>query len=142
MSLVSSSSNLVYNDKQYLSSLNKKVMTLPRIEHPSKLINEQDKNSLDIRGKSQDGFGDGKLIRSETSTPELTFRRGGGGGGGGRRRSSSLRNSSKSSIYSEPLSQIPENVNVIYGQDRDKVRLPIFGKDKNFFFLFKKNDKI
>ncbi|CAF1342560.1 unnamed protein product [Rotaria magnacalcarata] len=120
MSLVSSSSNLVYNDKQYLSSLNKKVMTLPRIEHPSKLINEQDKHTLDIRGKSRDGFGDGKLIRSETSTPELTYHR-------GRRRSSSLRNSSKSSIYSEPLSQIPENVNVIYGEDRDKVRLPIFG---------------
>lgn len=105
---------------------NKKVMTLPRIEHPSKLINEEDRSSLDIRGKSRDGQGDGKLIRSESTTPELTYRR--------HRRSSSLRSLSKSSIYSESLSKIPENINTVYGQDREKVRLPIFGKYS--FFLF------
>jgi hypothetical protein len=101
------------------SGFNKRVMTLPRIEHPSKMINEDDQSSLDIRGKS----GNGQLIRSETSTPDSTFRR---------RRSSSIKHQSNSTNYSTPLTQIPENVNAIYGQDRDKVRLPIFGK---IFFI-------
>jgi len=103
MALISSSSSY--------TGFNKKVMTLPRIEHPSKLINEDDQSSLDIRGKS----GKGQLIRSELSTPDSTYRR---------RRSSSLKNST---TYSQPLTEIPENINTIYGEDRDKVRLPIFG---------------
>jgi hypothetical protein len=118
MSLVSPSSHIGYGDR---SSLNKKVMTLPRIEHPSKLINEEDKSSLDVRGRSRDGHGNGKLIRSESSTPDLTYRR----------RSSSLKNYSNSATYSQQLTEIPENVNTVYGEDRDKVRLPIFG---NFLF--------
>ncbi len=101
----------------YDHSFNKKVMTLPRIEHPSKLINE-DKSSLDIRGRSRDGHGNGRLLRSEAATPDLTHRR---------RRSSSFKYYSNSEQYSEQLTQIPENVSTVYGQDRDKVRLPIFG---------------
>jgi hypothetical protein len=50
------------------SSLNKKSMTLPRIEHPSKRLNDNERNSLDIRGRSRDG--EGELIRSESSTPQ------------------------------------------------------------------------
>ncbi len=52
MALISSSSSH--------TGFNKKIMTLPRIEHPSKLINEDDKSSLDIRGRSRDGPGNGK----------------------------------------------------------------------------------
>ncbi|CAF4816073.1 unnamed protein product [Rotaria sp. Silwood1] len=119
MSLVSSSSNMVYGDRQLSSSYNrKKVMTLPRIEHPSKMINEEDKNSLDIRGRSRDGHGNGKLIRSETSTPESRYNR---------RRSSSFKHSSNSSIYSQELKQKSDQYDSQYRQDRDKVRLPIFG---------------
>lgn len=108
-----------YDQKQLSSSFNKRVITLPRIEHPSRLINENDFNSLDIRGKSRDGTGNGKLIRSETSTPDLSYQR---------RRSSSLKNYSTSQNNSQPLTEIPENINTVYGEDRDKVRLPIFGK--------------
>ncbi len=115
MSLVSPSSHMGYGD---ISSFNKKVMTLPRIEHPSKLINEEDRSSLDIRGRSRDGHGNGKLIRSESSTPELSHRR---------RRSSSLKSYPNTSTHSQQLTEIPENVNAVYGPDRDKVRLPIFG---------------
>ncbi|CAF4540419.1 unnamed protein product, partial [Rotaria sp. Silwood2] len=118
MALVSSSSNLLYGDRQSSSSFNKKIMTLPRIEHPSKFINEEDKNSLDIRGRSRDGHGDGKLIRSETSTPESRYRR---------RRSSSLKYFPNSSMYSDELKQKNDYVNSNYRQDQDKVRLPIFG---------------
>jgi len=102
----------------YEHSFNKKVMTLPRIEHPSKLVNENDKSSLDIRGRSRDGNGNGKLIRSETSSPDLTHYR---------RRSSSFKHYSNSRKNSEQLTEIPSNVNTVYGEDRDKVRLPIFG---------------
>ncbi|CAF1497870.1 unnamed protein product [Adineta steineri] len=35
---------------------------------------------------------------------------------------------SKSSNFSDYIPDIPENVNVVYGEDRDKVRLPIFGR--------------
>ena len=126
MSLVSPSSHMGYGD---ISSFNKKVMTLPRIEHPSKLINEEDRNSLDIRGRSRDGHGNGKLIRSESSTPDLSYRR---------RRSSSIKNyPNSSSTHSQQLTQIPENVNAVYGQDRDKVRLPIFGNSFFFFLIIK-----
>ncbi|CAF3614218.1 unnamed protein product, partial [Rotaria sp. Silwood2] len=114
MALVSSSSNLLYGDRQSSSSFNKKIMTLPRIEHPSKFINEEDKNSLDIRGRSRDGHGDGKLIRSETSTPESRYRR---------RRSSSLKYFPNSSMYSDELKQKNDYVNSNYRQDQDKVRL-------------------
>ncbi|CAF4145913.1 unnamed protein product [Rotaria sordida] len=106
MSLSCSSSNLVNIDRESSSSFNKKIISLPRIEHPSKLLNEVDKNSLDIRGRSRDGHGDGKLIRSETSTPESQYYR---------RRSSSFKRFHT------------DDDNSIYQQDRDKVRLPIFG---------------
>jgi hypothetical protein len=119
MSLISSSSHGEYHNKQFSSLSNKKVTTLPKIEHPSKFVNEDDQNLLDIRGRSRDGRGNGQLIRSESSSPALTH---------SRRRSSSLKNYSKWDNYSEQLTQIPENVNTIYSQDRDKVRLPIFGK--------------
>ena len=118
MALISSSSRMGYGDRQSSSSFSRKVMTLPRIEHPSKFISEEDRNSLDVRGRSRDGRGDGKLIRSEASTPELTSRH---------RRSSSVKNYLSPSTHSEQLTQIPENVSVVYGQERDKVRLPIFG---------------
>ncbi len=119
MALISSSSHTGYNnDKQFGSSFSKKVMTLPRIQHPSKLVNNEDQSLLDIRGRSRDGHGNGQLIRSETSTPDVSHRR---------RRSSSLQHYSNSTTHSQPLTQIPENVNAVYGEDRDKVRLPIFG---------------
>ncbi|CAF5129821.1 unnamed protein product [Rotaria sp. Silwood1] len=82
------------------------------------MINEEDKNSLDIRGRSRDGHGNGKLIRSETSTPESRYNR---------RRSSSFKHSSNSSIYSQELKQKSDQYDSQYRQDRDKVRLPIFG---------------
>jgi len=122
MSLASPAPLVGYGRKQS-SSLNKKIMTLPRIEHPSKRFNDNDKTSLDIRGRSRNG----KLIRNELSTPESPRRN---------RRSSSLKYNSKPSKYSEYLNDIPENVDTIYGQDRDKVRLPIFGKIVFVFFLF------
>lgn len=37
-------------------------MTLPKIERPSRLINSDDKYSLDIQGRSRDGNGNGQLI--------------------------------------------------------------------------------
>jgi hypothetical protein len=112
------------NDGQSRFSFNKKVMTLPRIEHPSSRIDEEDQNSLDIRGKSRNGQGNGKLLRSESSTPPLSPYR---------RKSSSFKHNSNNSIYSQPISEIPSNVNAIYGEDRDKVRLPVFGK--SFYFI-------
>jgi len=116
MSLASPTPLVGYDRRQ--SPLNKRIMTLPRIEHPSKRLNDDDKNSLDIRGRSRNGIGNGKLIRNELSTPESPR---------GNRRSSSLKYNSKPSKH---LSDIPENVDTTYGQDRDKVRLPIFGKTK------------
>ena len=90
----------------------RKVQTLPRIEHPSKLIDRNDQSQLDIRGKSRDGLGNGQLIRSETSTPDSMFSR----RSTARRRSSSFKQFSSS----QPLTTIDENKN--------DVRLPIFGK--------------
>jgi hypothetical protein len=119
MSVAAPSPLVGYNQKQSSSSLSKKIMTLPRIEHPSKRINDDEKSSLDIRGRSRDGHGHGKLIRNELSTPESPRRR--------PRRSLSVKNNS--SKYSEQLSNIPENSDTSsFIQDQDKVRLPIFGK--------------
>jgi hypothetical protein len=85
-----------------------KVTTLPRIPHPSTVIDDQDKYSLDIRGKSTDEY----LKTTQRSNSHL---------------SNNSRRSSSNLNYSNQQ-QIPENINVIYGQDRDKLRLPIFGK--------------
>ncbi|CAF1321815.1 unnamed protein product [Adineta steineri] len=93
MSLISSPFYIGSNDKHTTISFHDKVTTLPRIEHPSKFINNDDKYSLDIRGKS-----------SEYN-----------------------RSSSTAQNYSNG-EDIPDNINVIYGLDRDKVRLPIFGR--------------
>jgi hypothetical protein len=125
MSLISATPLLGYDQRQ-LSSRNKNLLRLPRIEHPSKRMNNDEKHSLDIRGRSRDRQGNGKLIRNEL----LTARR---------KRSSSLKYNSKSLDYSEPLHDIPENVETIYGEDRDKVRLPIFGKTKNGLFFILQN---
>lgn len=124
MALIScSSSTDLHHSKEYSSLSSRKVLTLPRIEHPSKYVNEEDRSSLDIRGKSRDGNGNGQIIRSERSTPELTFN------SHRRRRSSSLKqNPIPSTTHSTQLNDIPENVATVYGQDRDQVRLPIFGK--------------
>ena len=124
MALISSSSSIDLH--QSLS--NRKVFTLPRIAHPSKYLNEEDRSSLDIRGKSRDGNGNGQLIRSETSTPDLAFN------SHRRRRSSSLKQNPISSRTQ--LNDIPENISTIYGQDRDQVRLPVFGKGNSFFLLY------
>jgi hypothetical protein len=125
MSLASPPPVVGYNQKQSSSSLSKKIMTLPRIEHPSKRINDDEKSSLDIRGRSRDGHGDGKLVRNELSIPESPRRP---------QRSLSVRNNAK---YPEHLADIPENMNTSFQQDRDKIRLPVFGKNKRKgFFLF------
>jgi hypothetical protein len=124
MSLTSPAPLLGYDQRQ-LSSRSKNSLTLPRIEHPSKRINNNEKYSLDIRGRSRDGHGDGKLIRNEIPISESPRRT--------RRRSSPFKYNSKSLNYSEPLHDIPENVETTFGQDRDKVRLPIFGKNKISF---------
>jgi hypothetical protein len=84
-----------------------KVTTLPRIPHPSTLTDDQDKYSLDIQGKSTDEYHN----TNQRSNSHLS---------NNSRRSSSFNYSNQQ--------QIPENINVIYGQDRDKLRLPIFGK--------------
>lgn len=44
-----------------------------------------------------------------------------------RRRSSNIKNNSNQFYHSEQLTDIPEYANAIYGQDRNKVRLPVFG---------------
>ena len=123
MTLISSSSNIDLNHST------RKVLTLPRIAHPSSSFDENDQKDLDIRGKSRNGDGNGQLIRSERSTPDLSFqhRR--------RTRSSSLKQShiSSSNQYPTQLTQIPENISTIIGEDRDKVRLPIFGKENLWF---------
>jgi len=108
MSLIFSPLNSGFNSKQSSTSFYNKVTTLPRIPHPSRLIDDQDKYSLDIRGKSTDEY----LNRNQRSNSNL---------------SNNSRRSSSNLNYSNQ-EQIPENINVIYGQDRDKIRLPIFGK--------------
>ncbi|CAF4595974.1 unnamed protein product [Rotaria sp. Silwood2] len=127
MSLLSASPIVGYDRKQSSSSLsssssslNKKMMLLPQIEHPSKRIDSDDKNSLDIRGRSRDGQGDGKLIRNEYSTNESDRRH---------RRSSSFKYNSKTRKYSQHhLDDIQEHINTQNEIDRDQVRLPIFGR--------------
>lgn len=98
----------------------RKVQTLPRIEHPSKLIDRNDQNQLDIRGKSKDGLGNGQLIRSETSTPDSMLSR----RSTARRRSSTIKYLSSS----QPLTPIHET-------NRDQVRLPIFGNSSLLSFF-------
>lgn len=117
MSVVSATPLLGYdNNKQIL--LNKKLNSYPKIEHPSKRINHDDKNNLDIRGRSRDGHGDGHLIRNEYSLLETNNHP---------RRSSSLQynsNKKKYSLYND-------NNQTINELNQDQVRLPIFGK---FYF--------
>jgi hypothetical protein len=98
------------------------LLTLPRIEHPSKRINNDDKYSLDIRGRSRNGQGSGKIIRNEIVTPQSPRRI---------RRATSLK------YNSEQLHDISENGETNnYGQNREQVRLPIFGKrEKKLIFL-------
>lgn len=119
---LSSVPGLVGYPQRELSSRNSKSLSLPRIEHPSKRMNSEEKSSLDIRGRSRDGQGNGKLIRNEIESNQSPRRR--------RRTSSSssFQSNCKSLYRSEQLDQIPENIQTVYGEDRDKVRLPIFGK--------------
>jgi hypothetical protein len=107
-------------DQRRSSSTNKQIFTLPQIEHPSKRFDPNQKNALDIRGRSRDGDGNGKLIRNEVSTIETPRTR---------RRSSSLKYHSKSSKHSQHLDDIQEN------PDPHQLRLPIFGKYILFFIL-------
>ena len=106
---VSASSAMVEyptDEKKDRERWTRKVLTLPRIAHPSSRVNDDDQHSLDIRGQSRTGQGNGELIRQESSA--LSHRR----------RSVSSRNSSLSSSYSS------------------NVRLPIFGKTKNEDLFF------
>ncbi|CAF4042948.1 unnamed protein product [Rotaria sordida] len=120
MSVVSPSPIVGYDHQQLSSSsLNKKKMFLPQIEHPSKRIDSDDRSSLDIRGRSRDSHGNGELIRNEYSTSESSPRR---------RRSSSLKCNSKYRKYSQNFDNIPEHTNTPLEKDRDQVRLPIFGR--------------
>ncbi|CAF0859260.1 unnamed protein product [Adineta ricciae] len=86
-----------------------KKMVLPKIEHPSKRMIDSYRTVLDVRGKS----GEGKLIRTDLSSPRQQGR------------SSTLKSASR---CSDCLTDVPENVNAIYGEDRNKVRLPVFGR--------------
>ena len=74
----------------------------PAIAHPS---SKRFNSPLDIRGKSRDGFGNGELIRSESSAST-----------NGRRRSSSLRHPSRSLDLNQ--------------SNEERPRLPIFGKEQ------------
>ena len=105
------------NQRQY-SSRSDRTINLPRIEHPAKRFNENDKYSLDIRGKSNHGNGYGELIRHE-----ITPRR--------KKRSSSLKYHSKVNNPSESLYDIPENTATTYGSNQDGLRLPIFGRKRS-----------
>lgn len=134
MSIVCSSPLIGYDHKpssspsSLSSSLNKKTLSLPHIEHPSKRIDDDNKNSLDIRGRSRNGHGDGQLIRNEYSMEDLNNHH-----RHHHRRSSSMKYNSS---YSQPLFDIPENNTLNGGQDRGQVRLPIFGKILFVFVLF------
>lgn len=94
----------------------RKVLTLPRIAHPSSRISDDDQHSLDIRGQSRTGQGNGELIRQESAVDRSLSR--------SHRRSVSSR-SSLSSSYSS-----------------SQVRLPIFGKKGNFLDFREKKDDI
>lgn len=108
-----------YDRNQSLSP-NKRLSTLPIIEHPSKRFNQNQRNSLDIRGRSRDGLGNGQILRNEYSTPQTNRRK--------HRRSSSTKSNEKLSKSFDILQEIPEYANTNYADDRDKVRLPVFGK--------------
>ena len=107
-------------DRRQLSSRSDRSINLPRIEHPSKRMNDDQKYSLDIRGRSRDGQGHGQIIRQELTPRKI-------------KRSSSLKYNSKSHRYrSEQLQQIPENFQMNFAvEDRDEIRLPIFGEKRS-----------
>lgn len=117
MSVVSASTIIGYDNIKL--NENKKMTTLPYIEHPLKRIDDDDKSLLDIRGRSRNGQGNGQLIRSELSPIPSNHQH---------RRSSSSKFLSNSANYSQTLFDIPENENMNLGKSRDQVRLPIFGK--------------
>lgn len=117
MSLESPTPVVGYDQHRSASSTERRT-NLPRIEHPSKRFDEEQRNSLDIRGRSREGYGDGQLIRKEYSTSRRTKHR----------NSSSTRSNEKLSKTFHQLEEIPEDTDTVYGQDREKVRLPIFGK--------------
>lgn len=104
-----------------VSSSNNLVSRFPPIEHPTtkRFNSDPNKSLLDIRGKSRDGFGNGQLIRSESSASSVD-------GGGRRRRSSSLR-------------QVSRSVDV--NEDRTP-RLPIFGQRPSSIVGTPRSDRI
>ncbi|UJR11717.1 hypothetical protein I4U23_015898 [Adineta vaga] len=108
MSVASPRPLIGYDHRQ--SSPNKK-MILPKIEHPSKRMIDSYRTVLDVRGKSRDGQGDGKLIRTDLSTPRSPRHQG---------RSSTLK--------LDYIDDVPENISTVFGEDRNKVRLPVFGR--------------
>lgn len=110
--------NLTLPTERQYSSRSDRTVNLPKIEHPAKRFNENDKFSLDIRGKSNHGNGYGELIRHE-----FTPRR--------KKRSASMKYHSKVTHPREALYNIPENVATTYTSDRDEVRLPIFGRKRS-----------
>jgi len=101
---------LVGYERRKSSSLNKK-MALPRIEHPSKRMVDGYRSLLDVRGRSTDG----ELIQNDLSTFESPR---------SQQESPSFKSDSKAGKY---LNDIPENIDTVYGEDRNKVRLPVFG---------------
>jgi len=103
-------------DRTHSISPNKRLSTLPMIEHPSKRFDQNQRNSLDIRGRSRDGLGNGQIIRTQYSTRRK------------HRRMNSTSNNDKLSKSFDTFQEIPEYANTTYVDDRDKVRLPIFGK--------------
>ncbi len=100
-------------------------MALPRIEHPSKRMVDGYRSLLDVRGRSTDG----ELIQNDLSTFESPR---------SQQESPSFKSDSKPGKYSEYLTGIPENIDSVYGEDRNKVRLPVFGKKQinSLFFCF------
>ena len=104
------------DDKKDRDRWTRKVLTLPRIAHPSSRISDDDQHSLDIRGQSRTGQGNGELIRQESAFDRSLSR--------SHRRSVSSRTSLSSSYSSA------------------QVRLPIFGKEGNFHDLKEKTELI
>ena len=93
--------------------MNKRILTLPRIEHPSKRINQDLINSLDIRGKSSTGNGNGSLIRNESAFDRFSSY-------------SNTRRDRRRSSLSTTCSSFSNRPD----QKTNSVRLPIFGKKK------------
>ncbi|CAF1280392.1 unnamed protein product, partial [Didymodactylos carnosus] len=115
----------------------KKIMTLPKIEHPSTKMNTLDRANLDVRGSSRaqnrgnsmertsNDFITGRPLASELdsypASPSRQQQR------NKRRNSSRSFNDGRSKHQLAPLndySKIPENGQ--YGTDTNKVRLPVF----------------